>query len=223
MSTKLIEQLLDDPDPAFACCVNDRRGVQARPPADETLIVPLTHLANPPATASLLKRIPDVPGAEEAKRFYSKYDGALLYTTRDWNDEGIEIFPIEQWKDRTAEMVGSWVEEADLYRDEDMPYGHNDFIAFAHSAGASNYIHWVTRGPRAGAVYWWAWTMSPRKDTPPSTPDFASFLKLIYDRPVQFFNEILFCYTRFSDGRTGKECLPNRYLPDQNHPSIGRH
>jgi hypothetical protein len=136
---------------------------------------------------------------------------------RDRNEEGLEIFPISQWKQRTAQMVESWVEGG--YPDNDMPYGHNDFIAFAHSRGASSYIHWVINGPRAGSVYWWAWTMRPEKDTPPVTVDFTDFLKLIYERPVHFFNEILLCYTRFPGV---SDWIPSRYLPDRANPTVGR-
>src|SRR5436190_5256358 len=102
-----------------------------------------------------------------------------------------------------------------------MPYGRDDFIAFAHFRGATSHIHWVVRGPRAGSIYWWAWTMPPDKDTPPMASNFGEFIKLLHDRPAHFFNEILSCYTRFCNG-AGKEWLPNRYVPDRNRPSVRR-
>jgi hypothetical protein len=213
MALELINRLLSDPDPAFACYTN-------RDPAKkEGFLAPVAHFANPPAKPSLLNRVPDVAGARQAERLYATYNGLLLYTTPEQSDlHGVEIFPIDQWKQRTAQMVESWEGH---YPKHDMPYGHDDFIAFAHSRGASSYIHWVTRGPRAGSIYWWAWTMRPYKHTPPMAEDFGAFIKLLYDRPAYFFNELLLSYTRFSDG-SGKEWLPSRYLPDRSNPAVGR-
>src|SRR5690349_20312733 len=105
MSVQLIEHLLADPDPAFACYAN---GDGSR---TEGFVVPLVHLANPPADAPALSRIPHIPGAATAREFYAAHDGALLYTTREECVEGIEIFPIEQWPERTAQMVDSWRED----------------------------------------------------------------------------------------------------------------
>ena len=36
-------------------------------------------------------------------------------------DEGIEIFPINEWTDRTTQMVDSWQDGG--YEDDQMPYG----------------------------------------------------------------------------------------------------
>jgi hypothetical protein len=216
MVLELIDRLLNDPDPAFACYANGDRGKK------EAFFAPVAHFANPPALPSLLGNIPAVPGAQQLKELLACYNGLLLYTDRECEAEGVEIFPINEWPQRTAQMVQSWVEEPEHYRDDDMPYGHEDFIAIAHSRGASSYIHWVIRGPRAGAVYWWAWTMRPKKDTPPMAKDFASFIQLLYERPAHFFNEVLLCYTRFSDDQTPTEWLPSRYVPDQKNASVGR-
>src|SRR6185369_7958739 len=126
----------------------------------------------------------------DVAQVYAEFDGVLLYTTETQNDMiGVELFPIEEWEERTASMVESWIDGD--YPDDDMPYGRDDFIAFAHSRGASSHIHWVVRGPRAGSIYWWAWTMPPDKDTPPMASNFGEFIKLLHDRPAHFFNEIL--------------------------------
>ena len=216
MALQLVENLLNDPDPAFACYAN------RDPTKKEQYLVPLAHFANPAAAPSLLDCIPQVPGAQPFKDVLAKYNGLLLYTDREYESEGVEIFPLNEWEERTAQMVESWAEEPEHYPDDDMPYGRNDFIAIAHSRGASSYIHWVIRGPRAGAVYWWPWTMRPKQSTPPMADDFAAFVRLLYERPAHFFNKLLLCYMRFSDGRTMTEWLPGRYLPDQQNPSIGR-
>ncbi|MDB5325584.1 MAG: hypothetical protein JWM57_1153 [Phycisphaerales bacterium] len=214
MALHLIEQLLADPDPAFACIAN------SDPTNTEGYLAPLLHLAGPPGGSLLRSQIPDVPGSRDAAAIYAAHDGMLLYTDAATQSEGVEIFPIGQWKERTKQMVESWVE--DNYPDDDMPYGHDDFIAFGHSRGASSYLHWVIRGPKAGSIYWWPWTMRPERYTPPMAATFADFVTLLYEKPAFFFNELLLCYTRFSDGRTGKEWLPNRYVPDRQKPAVGR-
>lgn len=211
---QLVQHLLDDPDPAFACYANGDREKKERH------FAPLAHFANRPAPTSLLEKISPVPGAEQLKAVLATYNGLLLYTDRACESAGVELFPLGAWEERTASMVESWIDGD--YPDDDMPYGRNDFIAIAHSRGASSHIHWVIRGPRAGAIYWWAWTMRPEKKTPPMASDFAGFIQLLYARPAYFFNELLLSYTRFSDGKTPTEWIPSRYLPDQQNLSEGR-
>lgn len=205
MSIELLERRLADPRPAFACKPVDGA-------ADRELIVRLQHFANGPASARLLRRIPSVPGADSAIKFYSRHDGVLLYSDHATFREGVEIFPIAHWKKRTAEMVESW--SNGKYQDEEMPYGRKDFIAIAHSRGASNYIHWVIRGPCAGSVFWWPWTMFPQKNDPPMARDFAAFVRLICEEPVRFLNEVIACYTHFDDGKTDTYWIPDQYIPN---------
>jgi hypothetical protein len=216
MSVDLLDHLLADPDPAFEC--KAIRGV----PDSERHIEPLTHFANPPAEAALVESLPDVPGREAAEAFYRKYNGALLYTDRATETAGVEIFPIEWWPERTASMVESWTIDEQFYPDDEMPYDRNDFIAFAYSRGASNCVHWVVRGPRAGSVYGWEWTNPPQRETPPIAKSFGEFLKLLYERPVYFFNDLYSCNTRFTNARPLVEWLPARYLPDRREPTLGR-
>ncbi len=159
-----------------------------------------------------------LPAVRRQSNFYRPHDGALLYTGRTagaegfGTDEGIEIFPIAEWPERTAQMVDSWADGG--YDDADMPYGRGDFIAFAHGRGASGYVHWVTRGPRSGSVYWWPWTALPEKQTPPLAENFAGFLDLVCNDPVRLLNDLLGGYTRFSDGSPVTEWIPTRYLAD---------
>jgi len=214
MSLTTFESLLAHPAPGFACYDNeDSRKA-------EGLLAPVCHRANAGAKKQDLEKIPDVVGSEAARQFYASHDGALLYTgpglmlTMGGPEEGLEVFPIKEWESRTKEVVDE-MRQWGLHGYKRMPYGPEDFIAFAHSRGAFNYVHWVIRGPRAGSVYWWAWTMPPDKKTPPMASDFASFIELICTQPIHFFNELLFCYTRFSDGKTAKQWIPSRYLLDR--------
>lgn len=213
MPIQSFEKLLAHAAPAFAChaCGDGQE--------KEAYIAPVSHLAHAPATSAALQRIPHVPGADAAREFYASHDGALLYTAQGLMsghggpDEGIEIFPIQEWDSRTKETLDFWNESE--YEDDDMPYGRNDFIAIAHSRGASTYIHWVTRGPNAGAVYWWPTTMPPDKHDAPLAADLGKFIETICTQPVHFLNDLLFCYTRFSDGKSETQWIPKRYLPDR--------
>jgi hypothetical protein len=216
MSVCLIDKLLIDRDPAFEC--KAIRGA----PESERHIEPLAHLANPPADDSLLRQIPDIPGKPAVEALYRKHNGVLLYTDQLTETAGVEIFPIEWWQERTSAMVESWTFDEELYPADEMLYGRSDFIALAYSRGASNCVHWVKRGPHAGAIYCWAWTNPPTRDTPPTAQTFADFVKLLYDQPIYFFNDLCSCNTRFTNDRPLVEWLPIRYLPDRKNLAIGR-
>lgn len=153
------EKLLAHPAPAFACHACGDRGEM------EAFVAPVSHVAQAPATSATLNRIDRAAGADAVRAFSESHDGALLYTGKGLMsddgglDEGIEIFPLHEWNARTTETVDFWNESE--YADDEMPYGRNDFIVIAHERGASTYIHWVVRGPNAGAVYRWPTTMPP--------------------------------------------------------------
>lgn len=205
-----IESLLQHVDPAFVCFLAEDRSRK------ECYVKRIEHLVNPPAGPKLLAKIPKVPGAQAAREFYGRYNGALLYTARDSMGGlrapglGVEIFPIEEWPDRTAQSVDTWNFED--YDDSQMVYGRHDFVAFAHSRGISNYIHWVVRGPAAGSVYRWPLTTPPEPGTPPLAKDFGAFVQLICTEPVRFFNELMDCHWRAEEGL--KEYIPSRYVAD---------
>ena len=213
MAIESFEALLAHPAPAFACydCGD--------PKEKESFVAPVSHIANAPANVTALARIPDVPGADAARSFFQSHDGGLLYTAKGsmaaqgGPEEGIEIFPLHEWDARTQETVEFWNESE--YLDNEMPYGRDDLIAIAHSRGASTYIHWVVRGPNAGKVYWWPTTMPPGANDPPLAKSFAEFIDIICTMPVHFLNEMLFCYTRFSDGKTDEQWIPKRYIADR--------
>lgn len=217
MGTKSFEVLVADPAPAFACyACGDREEIEA-------FVAPVAHIAHAPADAAALDRIPNVPGADAARSFYRSHDGGLLYTARGLMaahggpDEGIELFPLHEWDARTQETIDFWNESE--YADDEMPYGRRDFVAMAHARGASTYIHWVVRGPNAGKVYWWATTMPPEVNDPPLANSFEEFIDIVCTNPVHFLNDLLFCYTRFSDSKTDTQWIPKRYIADRR--SIG--
>jgi len=164
MSMRSFESLIDHVDPGFICFL------AGDPLKNEGYLKRVEHLANPPAESSLLAKIPAVPGVDAAREFYGRFDGALLYTARDSMGGlrapglGVEIFPIEEWPDHTAQTVDSWTFEE--FDDSKMPYSRDEFVSFAYSRGTSNPIHWVVRGPAAGTIYRWAWTMPPDPRTP---------------------------------------------------------
>lgn len=207
---QLFESLLDHIDPAFVCqLIGDRSG-------EERYLKRVEHLANPPADLKLLENIPLFPGADVARAFYSRYNGALLYTARDSMNGlrapglGVEIFPIEDWADPTASSIETW--ESEGYDDSQMVYERDGFLAFAHSRGTSNPIHLVIKGPAAGSIYRWPLTTPPTRGVEPLAKSFADFIALICNEPVRFFNELMDCHWRAEEGL--KEWLPAQYLAD---------
>lgn len=210
MPVELFESVLNHVDPGFVCY--DARDRSKK----ETYLKRVEHLANPGADAKWLKQIPQGPGADVAKAFYGRYNGALLYTARDsMGGEyapglGVEIFPINLWRQVTTEMVTTWAFEE--YDDSQMAYGRYDFLPIAVSRGASNCVHWVIKGPRAGSIYWWPLTSPPEHDAPPLAKDFGQFITLICSEPVRVLSELLGGDWRAEEGL--KEYIPSRYLPD---------
>lgn len=213
---KSFELLLDHPDPCFLCQLAGDRSNETK------YVKQLEHLANPPANRELLDKIPSVPGAEIPKLLYSRYNGALLYTARDSMGGlrapglGIEIFPIEEWHERTEQMVDSWAFEE--YEDKELAYGRNDFVAFAHARGASNHLHWVINGPAAGSIYFWPWTTPPTPQAAPLAPSFGAFVNRVCSESVYLFNTVFGCHWRAEEGL--KEWIPSRYMPDGQNDSF---
>jgi hypothetical protein len=204
MALKALNDLIAHPAPGFACYASND------PAKSERLMAPVSHRLMPAASAADLKKIPNLPGSGAAKEFYQSHNGALLFT--GGLDEGVEIFPLDQWDSATEYMLQLWKDGQ--YDDDRLSYGRNDFIAFAAVRGATTPIQLITHGRHAGAIYWWPSTMPPYANEPAIAPDFASFIDLICTQPVHFFTKLLSCYLRFSDGKTPKQWIPSRYLPD---------
>lgn len=194
-----LERRLSDPAPAF---VGRMRG-------GATHVIPVRHYAGPPADHASVALIPtDVPGSKEAADFYRLHDGAILFYGReDGGPEGpevegdasaLQIFSLTSWPAMIADQRGLWAawmrEEADA-----LLYGRDDVIPIAHLWGAANYVHWVVRGPHAGEVHWWPWTMPPWKGeaSEPLAASFDAFLELICGDPVKLLWEQLGGYAQY--------------------------
>ena len=201
---------LNDPDPGFVCAAIGASPEQ--PP--KTFRV--WNRADPPASIELIHRIPaDVPGANAVRDFYTAHNGGRLFvrphSEPDGSRVGVELHPLEEWDQRTEQIVPDF----DDVPEDCMPYGREDFISIAYPCGASNYIHWVVRGPEAGRVYWWAWTMPPEKGyCTPLAETFAAFLDFVCGDPVRFLNDAVGGYTIFETEGSLLRWKPARYLPD---------
>src|ERR1700722_939957 len=122
MPMRSFELLLGHVDPGFICyaCGDASR--------KEAFLASIEHRSNSAPAPSVLKKVPAVPGASEANRFYERHNGALLYTLRGsttggGRPNGIELFPIGEWRKRTAQTVESWQDGE--YDDTKMPYGRD--------------------------------------------------------------------------------------------------
>jgi hypothetical protein len=212
MSLDSFESLLRHPAPAFECAASGRR-----------FIAPVRHDVSPPAPGELLSRIPEIPGSAAAREFYARSNGALLFAAppafrarvAEAPDAGIEIFSIEQWDEKTRENVDEWAQTAEDGFDEALPYTRDDFIAIGHPRGSWNYFHWVIRGPAAGRVFWWAWTMPPWSADDALAPNFRAFVGKICSDTASLVEEVFFAgYTNYWDGSTDTQWVPHRYVPD---------
>jgi hypothetical protein len=214
MSLAQFESLLSHPAPAFVC----RSFEDAR-----KFVVVVRHEAGPPASAELLAQIPELKDAEVARDVFARHNGALLFAAPsafhaqmpDLPDAGMEIFPVETWREKTDEIVDQWAETAEEGFDDGLPYTRNDFVAIGHPRFSSNSFHWVTRGPAAGRIFWWPWTMPPSSKRDCYAKDFGQFLTKLCGATDRLVRELFFAgYTRYGDGRTAAQWNPERYVAD---------
>jgi hypothetical protein len=201
---RTFQELLADPAPAFVC-----EGFGGR----RTFVAAVRHVLNPPASKSALERIPSVPGRGEAVEFYARHNGLCLFEDPNSEESGVAVFPIEDWPAANAELRKLWR----LWLDDprwDLPYEPDDVIPFAWQVGAANPIHWIVRGPFAGQIQWWPWTMPPTADDPPLARTFGEFFEMLATDPARVVAQDLGGYARFADGKSDEQWVPTRYLPD---------
>ena len=215
-----LQEFLNHPAPAFLCTDCGQEELPAR------YVAELRHVGFAPASAeamSLLAKM-GVPDPDKVTALVELHNGFHLYQQRTNHKsgldaqigEGIEVFPVEFWAEKTHECREEWIEHCgEDGEDAELPYGPNDFLAIGHPRGSWNYFHWVTRGPCKGRVYWWPWTMPPEGPDEFFTEDFPLFICALYYDPVYVLNEVLCCYSRYADGETETQWVPLRYAADQ--------
>ena len=204
MSHPALEQLTQAPAPGFRCCAaGDKSG--------NSFVASIRHIVNQPASSASITEIRNTLGshADPVAAFYEHHDGCVLYRDTKSDAAGIEVFPVEQWADATDDMR-DWLDHL-----ADEPESDPDHIltgiAIATVPHSGNYFVMPVEGPSAGKIFYAdhdGWYESAFAD------DFAGFLARVTRDPVKLLAEDVGCYTRYSDGKTDAQWIPEEYFAD---------
>jgi hypothetical protein len=201
---KAIQHLLEAPAPGFRCfAAGDESGPR--------FVARIHHTLHEPTAAEDLSLIREVLGthAEQLVAFYAQHDGCVLYGDTLSDAAGIELLPVGQWQDAREdmrEMFEHLIEEPDEDPDRIMTG-----VAFATVPGSGNYFVIPVEGPAAGRVFYAdhdGWYEAAFAD------DFDAFVSRVAHDPVRLLSEDLGCYTRYSDGKSEAQWIPEVYDPD---------
>ncbi len=139
--------------------------------------------------------------------FYERHDGFVLYKDTLSSAAGIELFSVDQWLAATEDMRSCFKHLAD---DPDNDPDHIvKGIAIGTVPESGNYFVLPIDGPNAGKIFYAdhdGWYESAFAD------DFDAFLKHVTEEPVRLLAEQVGCYTRYSDGETDLQWIPEEYL-----------
>ena len=204
MPTQTIEQFAQAPAPGFRCFAAPKR-------TGPRFLARVQHILNPPATAESIAQIRQSLGehAAQVAAFYQQHDGFVLYRDTLSEAAGIELLPVEQWQTATEDMR-SWFEHL-----ADEPESDPDHIvtgiAIATVPHSGNYFVMPVDGPTAGKIFYAdhdGWYESAFAD------DFDRFLAHVTRDPVRLLAEEVGCYTRYADGKTDAQWIPEEYFAD---------
>lgn len=206
MSTAL-QQLVNfakAPQPGFICTNGGRSEKTKR-----QFLARVRHVLNPPATAEGLALLRSMLGhfAPEFELGYREFDGFTLYQDALSDTAGIEALPVAKWKEATEDMREFL---ADL-SEEDDPDHIRKGVAFATVPQSGNYFVVPVEGPSAGKVFYAdhdGWYESH------FASGFDEFISRVMNEPAVLLSDELGCYTRYSDGKTSIQWVPEKYVLD---------
>lgn len=168
----------------------------------ERLEVSVVHGLGSPAAAEQLAKLRELlgPHAEQVEALYSKHDGCSLYEQSAWH-AGLVLCPIDQWEAATQKFKDE-LENLDRSLDEAYEFEQHGLV-FGAPLFSGNYFFLYN-----GAVYY---SDHDGGDDTPLAASFNGFLDRIVDDPARFLFD-LGCYARYSDERTDRQWIPERYL-----------
>jgi SMI1 / KNR4 family (SUKH-1) len=147
--------------------------------------------------------------ADQVVVFYQRHDGFILYRDTKSEAAGIELLPVARWKESTEDMR-EWFDHL-----ADDPANDPDHIvkgiSIATVPHSGNYFVIPVDGPSAGKIFYAdhdGWYESAFAD------DFNGFLARVTREPVKLLAEDVGCYTRYSDGETEAQWIPEEYFSD---------
>ncbi|MCE9522259.1 MAG: SMI1/KNR4 family protein [Alphaproteobacteria bacterium] len=204
MEIELVRELALHPAPGFVCTPAGGR-------RDENFTARVAHLLGSPASAASIRWIGEKFGEMAAPfvQLYTKHDGFVLYRDMFSDAAGICVLPVREWKNAEESLA---VQLSDLGETGD-PNCIKSGIAFAEVPHSSDYFIVPVEGPSRGKVFY------ANHDGDGLYGDaFANsldeFIIRVCGDPIVLLNDVLGCYTRYSDGATELQWIPERYLPD---------
>lgn len=204
MSLHVIEEFAKAPAPGFRCvAATDASGPQ--------FLARVRHTLNAPASPESIAQLRSILGnyADKVASFYEHHDGFVLYQDTLSDDAGIELFPVQQWIEATADMRNWFSHLAD--DPENDPDRILTGIAIATVPHSANYFVMPIEGPSAGQIFYAdhdGWYESAFAD------DFDEFVLRVSSQPAELLSEELGCLTRYSDGATHEQWIPREYFSD---------
>jgi len=194
-------ELTKAPAPGFKCYA---AGKESGP----RFIVAVRHILNGPASAKALAQIHKMLGAyaDQVATFYKQHDGIVLYRDTKSQAAGIELLPVAKWEAATEDMR-DWF-DLDPENDPDHIVTGISIATVPHSG---NYFVMPVDGPTAGKIFYAnhdGWYESAFAD------DFNGFLERVSRDPVKLLADDVGCYTRFTDGQTDAQWIPEVYYAD---------
>jgi len=171
-----------------------------------TQAFPIYHFGEP-ADADSLSNLSSL-GADALIPFYSQHDGASLFTGRSIVNDfypALRLYSVREFQAKTKEMQESAIAmgtpEEELYNFQ------KNGIVFGEICRSGNYFVLSN-----SAVYY---SDHDGGDDSPFATSFPLFFERIAENPPKFLYEAG-CYTRYSDGNTRNQWIPEVYLPNTN-------
>jgi hypothetical protein len=204
MTSQALEEFTKSPAPGFRCfAAGDKAGPR--------FLASIRHILNASASPAAIAQIRKLLGshADQVATFYQCHDGFVLYRDTKSEAAGIELLPVAQWEEATEEMRDGF-----NYLVND-PENDPDHIVTGISIStvprSGNYFVMPVHGPNAGKIFYAdhdGWYESAFAD------NFDSFLARVTREPVKLLAKDVGCYTRYSDGMTKAQWIPEEYFSD---------
>ena len=165
-----------------------------------SLTVKVRSMVGPPATARQLNTLRKLAGKEYAilEPLYREFNGLVLHSHRD--TAGLVVSPVNELAAFAKDWRSSFfVDEADLY-----PF-QREGVAFATIAASGNYfvVH-------KGKVYY---SDHDGGDDAVWGTGLETFFRRALRDPPKFLYDAG-CYTRYSDGKSDRQFIPEAFLHD---------
>lgn len=199
-----IEDFTKSPVPGFRCFA---AGKESGP----RFLARVRHILHQPASPESITQVRRMLAnhSDQVAAFYQRHDGFILYRDSLSDAAGIELLSVDQWDEATQDMR-DWFDHL-----ADEPQNDPDRIvtgvAIATVPHSGNYFVMPVEGPSGGKVFYVdhdGWYESAFAD------DFNGFLSHVVREPVKLLVEEVGCYTRYSDGKTDAQWIPEEYFSD---------